>query len=208
MYLLTFAHYQSLCCPFALQPHPFASLPPLLMHVWPYLHHTTTHLRTPFLRSRKILLPPTTLPSSVEPSLPKFPYSKCLYHWHLQIGCPCWWKSGPKVDSDTTAPWTALPSSEGDTAEGSPSKTDRNNLPGTPPLATLHYLLLSLLLLLLLLLLDFAIEKRNLDRKNRELVGAFGALFSLMCVCSITRKPLFIGGSGGAQLPQLHIFHP
>jgi hypothetical protein len=30
----------------------------------------------------------------------------------------CWWKSGPKVDTDTTAPLKALPSSEGVTTEG------------------------------------------------------------------------------------------
>jgi hypothetical protein len=49
-------------------------------------------------------------------------------------------------------------------------------------------------------------EKRSTQKpKAKDQTGAFGALFSLMCVCSITRDPLFIGCLGYDQTPQLHL---
>jgi hypothetical protein len=39
-------------------------------------------------------------------------------------------------------------------------------------------------------------ETKHLNRKPWNQTGAFGALFSFMCVYSVTREPLFIGGPG------------
>jgi hypothetical protein len=53
------------------------------------------------------------------------------------------------------------------------------------------------------------LRKRNEALRNRKpmiKLEPSGALFSLMCVRSITREPLFIGGPGYDQIPQLHLF--
>jgi hypothetical protein len=96
----------------------------------------------------------------------------------------------------------APPSSEGDTVKG-PLGDERNALLlSLPSLSKLLYITTKLLLLLPLQLPPYA--KKEMKQSEPKLwgqTGAFRALFSLMCVSSVTREPPFIGGPGVLKHP-------